>query len=48
MTGQSLEDSGLGSRNNAHPGYYFYSEDYVKLKKLGITVHREFMKDLLQ
>lgn len=43
-----IKDSGSGSRNNAHPGYCFYSEDYVRLKMLGITVHKDFVKDLLK
>jgi bleomycin hydrolase len=43
-----IKDSGAGSRNNSHPGYYFYSEDFVKLKMLGATVPSEFAKDLLQ
>ena len=43
-----IKDSGAGSRNNPHPGYYFYSEDYVKLKMLGFTVHKDFVKDLLK
>jgi bleomycin hydrolase len=43
-----IKDSGSGSRNNPHPGYYFYSEDYVKLKMLGITVHKDAVKELLK
>lgn len=43
-----VKDSGAGSRNNAHPGYYFYTEDYVKLKMLGYTVHRGVIQDLLK
>ena len=43
-----IKDSGSGSRNNPHPGYYFYSEDYVKLKMLGITVHKDVVRDLLK
>jgi bleomycin hydrolase len=43
-----IKDSGSGSRNNPHPGYYFYSEDYVKLKMLGMTVHKDFVKELLK
>jgi bleomycin hydrolase len=43
-----VKDSGSGSRNNPHPGYYFYSEDYVKLKMLGITLHKDFLKELLE
>ncbi len=42
-----IKDSGSGSRNNSHPGYYFYREDYVKLKMLGITVHREIAEEIL-
>ena len=42
-----VKDSGSGSRNNAHPGYYFYREDYVKLKMLTLTVHRDMVKDIL-
>jgi bleomycin hydrolase len=43
-----IKDSGAGSRNNPHPGYYFYSEDYVKLKMLGITVPKEAVRELLK
>ena len=42
-----IKDSGAGSRNNSHPGYYFYQEEYVKLKMLGFTVHRDIVKDVL-
>ena len=42
-----IKDSGAGSRNNSHPGYYFYREDYVKLKMLGITIHREVAAEIL-
>jgi bleomycin hydrolase len=42
-----VKDSGSGSRNNSHPGYYFYREDYVKLKMLDFTVHREVAEDIL-
>ena len=33
-----IKDSASGSRNCSHPGYFFYSEDYVKLKMLGIIL----------
>jgi bleomycin hydrolase len=36
-----IKDSGSGSRNNSHPGYYFYREDYVKLKILDFLVHKD-------
>jgi bleomycin hydrolase len=41
-----IKDSGSGSRNNNHPGYYFYHEDYVKLKMLDFMVHKDAVKDL--
>ena len=43
-----IKDSGSGSRNNSHPGYYFYHEDYVKLKIMGFTVHKDVVRDLLE
>lgn len=43
-----IKDSGSGSRNNNHPGYYFYHEDYVKLKMLGFMVHKDAIKDVLK
>ena len=42
-----IKDSGSGSRNNSHPGYYYYHEDYVKLKMMDITVHKDMVKDIL-
>jgi bleomycin hydrolase len=42
-----IKDSGSGSRNNSHPGYYFYHEDYVKLKILDFMVHRSAAADVL-
>jgi bleomycin hydrolase len=42
-----IKDSGSSSRNNDHPGYYFYREDYIKLKMVDLMVHRDMAKDLL-
>jgi bleomycin hydrolase len=46
-----IKDSGAGSRNNEEKapefGYYFFSEDYVKLKMMGFTIHKEAVKDIL-
>jgi len=42
-----IKDSGSGCRNNNHPGYYFYHEDYVKLKMLDFMIHKDAVKDLL-
>jgi len=41
-----IKDSGSGSRNNTHPGYYFYSSDYVKLKMLGIMVPKSVIPQI--
>jgi bleomycin hydrolase len=46
-----IKDSGSGSRNNAPDapefGYYFFSEDYVKLKMMDFMVHRDAVKNIL-
>lgn len=43
-----IKDSGGGSRNNTrHPGYYFYSSDYVKLKMLGVMLPKSAIPDLV-
>lgn len=46
-----IKDSGSGSRNNdpnaPEFGYYFFHEDYVKLKMMGFTIHKDAVKDIL-
>ena len=47
-----LKDSGAGSRtgspeSNKNFGYYFFHEDYVKLKMMSFLVHKSAMKDLM-
>jgi bleomycin hydrolase len=47
-----IKDSGSGSRNggekgNSCFGYYFFQEDYVKLKMMDFTVHKDALKDIL-
>lgn len=46
-----FKDSGSGSRNNdinaPEFGYYFVSEDYIKLKMMDFQVHRSALKDLI-
>ena len=42
-----VKDSWSSSWNNDHPGYYFFHEDYVKLKGLAFLVHRDAVKELL-
>jgi len=47
-----IKDSGSGSKNNDPDaeefGYYFFSEDYVKLKIMDFMVHRDAVKELLE
>jgi len=47
-----LKDSGSGSRNCGEHcpqfGYYFMQEDYVKLKMMTATVHKDAVKDVLK
>ncbi len=46
-----IKDSGSGSRNNDPEakefGYYFFSEDYVKLKMMDFMVYKDAVKELL-
>ncbi|PIE90024.1 MAG: peptidase C1 [Acidobacteria bacterium] len=43
-----IKDSGSGSRNGNEKGYYFYHEDYIKLKMMNIMVHKDMARDLLK
>ena len=47
-----IKDSSSGSRNNDEKakefGYYFFSEDYVKLKMMEFTVHKDAVAELLK
>jgi len=47
-----IKDSSSGSRNNDINaddfGYYYFSEDYIKLKMMGFTVHKDAVKDILK
>jgi bleomycin hydrolase len=42
-----IKDSGSGARNNSHPGYYFFREDYIKLKMVDLMVHKDAIKDIV-
>ena len=42
-----IKDSASGARDGNNYGYYFYSEDYVKLKMMDFMVHKDAVKDLL-
>lgn len=47
-----IKDSGAGSKNNdpneKEFGYYFFSEDFVKLKMMDFMVHKDALKELLE
>lgn len=43
-----IKDSGSGSRNTGDAGYYFYHQDYVKLKMMDFMVHRSAVEDVLK
>lgn len=43
-----IKDSGSGARNNTHPGYYFYNEDYVKLKMLGVMLPKSAIPQIVK
>jgi bleomycin hydrolase len=47
-----VKDSGAGSRNcgkeSENFGFYFMHEDYVKLKMMGVLVHKDMARELLK
>jgi bleomycin hydrolase len=43
-----IKDSGSGSRNNSHPGYFFFHEDYVKLKMLGVMLPKSALPEIVK
>ena len=40
-----IKDSGSDAYNTGDKGYYFYHEDYVKLKIMDFMVHKDMFKD---
>ncbi|MBU1100181.1 MAG: peptidase C1 [Bacteroidetes bacterium] len=42
-----IKDSGSSARNGKHKGYYFFHEDYVKLKMMDIMVHKDVAEEFL-
>jgi len=42
-----IKDSGRSARWGRHEGYYFFRGDYVKLKMLTFTVHKDIVKNIL-
>ncbi|NNG26743.1 MAG: peptidase C1, partial [Ignavibacteriaceae bacterium] len=43
-----IKDSGSGSRNGANKGYYFYSEDYIKLKIMNIMLPKDVIPEMIK
>lgn len=43
-----IKDSDSEARNNAHPGYDFFSQDYVKLKMLGIMLPKSAIPQIVK
>ncbi|MBS3807131.1 MAG: hypothetical protein KGY60_06470 [Bacteroidales bacterium] len=47
-----IKDSSSGSRNNEPNapefGYYFFHEDYVKLKMMNFTIHKDAVQDIMR
>jgi len=43
-----IKDSGSGSRNTGDKGFYFYHEDYVKLKMMDFMVHKDAVENVLK
>lgn len=42
-----IKDSGRSSRHGKFEGYYFFRDDFVRLKMLTYTVHKDVVKDVL-
>ena len=40
-----IKDSGSSSRNGNNKGYYFFREDYVKLKIMDFMIHKDALGD---
>lgn len=43
-----IKDSGAGSRNGNNKGYYFFHEDYIKLKMMSFMIHKSAVADILK
>ncbi len=42
-----IKDSGRSSRHGKFEGYYFFRDDFVRLKMLTYTVHKDVVKEIL-
>ncbi len=43
-----IKDSGSGAYRGQYPGYYFYREDYIKLKMLTVMVHKDIVQKVIK
>ncbi len=43
-----IKDSGRSARWGRFEGYYFFREDFVRLKMLTFTVHKDILKEILK
>lgn len=43
-----IKDSGSSSRNGNNKGYYFFREDYIKLKIMDFMVHKDALGDFAE
>jgi bleomycin hydrolase len=43
-----IKDSGRSARWGKFEGYYFFREDYLRLKMLTYTVHRDLLREILK
>jgi len=43
-----IKDSGAGSRNTGDKGFYYYQEDYLKLKIMDFMVHKDAVENILK
>ena len=43
-----IKDSGAGSKNVEPRGYYYYSDDYIKLKMMNYTIHKDALPQSLK
>ncbi|MBL4624465.1 MAG: hypothetical protein JKY42_04930 [Flavobacteriales bacterium] len=43
-----IKDSGSGARNGKNEGYYFYHEDFIRLKTMNFTIHKDAVTGILK
>ena len=48
VTWYLIKDSGSGSRNGNAKGYYYYHEDFIKLKMMNFSVHKSVAEEILK